>query len=115
MKNENTVLAAVTKCGQRAPVVYRRERNGNYTQHVDISGLSGIQFDARHDAPLVEIPEVQLRDEAGLVFAHEKQPAGTVIVLKYDESLPSAYFVDIQGGTRGCGIIEMIELTLVAA
>jgi len=80
-----TAKLAVTTDGQSANVKHRRERNGKYTQHIDISQISGIQFDSRHENPLVEVPPVELRDDDGVIYDYEEQGAGTVLTLCYDE------------------------------
>ena len=106
-----SIASAVTTNGQRAPIKFRRERNGKYTAMLDVSGINGIQFDARHDSPLVELPAIDLRSEGGVIFGHENISSGAVIDLHYDSG-SSEYSACLHGQKT---TEPMATLTIAAA
>lgn len=66
------INAVVSQDGKCVPIKWKRERNGRFTAHIDVSKIEGIQFDAKRDAPLIELPPVDQYDsETGLVTGYE--------------------------------------------
>lgn len=111
MSVKTNIKAVVTNDGQRVALKWRRERSGNFTATLDISKLSGIQFDAKYDRPLCDLPPVTLHDDDnGLVCGFEYR-AGVNYTLTYDSE---SYVIAEGNCDAGSAAIELCKFTTVA-